>query len=346
MGSVRLASCATLLGSFVALGGCDEADGRGGSFADDEFIEACDPSDEGCKADDASSIAYTCATASVDANGTWWSYEVPGFNNLSQTIGISIHKGAAPGDKDNLEFIGTEYLDRTHTETWSNGNLTVRLGLKSAAAGSQYGAKSVAVTHANAGVEAGLDNGYCESKQLPTFDEAPPGHGAGASLAQELDGKWRANDPTTASDVEFRLTEGHDGKAIGPMLGRMRCVPDAGGAEPVSGNSFPSSVAYNLFSIVMVGKQLWDTFVCATDPDGFVESSITIWVTDTRSRLVKTPPKSFCADGLGNRYADVWSVNGHTHAGWLCINNHDPSNMAMYAYVPGKGTSQWVQFWK
>lgn len=308
-----------------------------GELREQDFYEDCGEGE--CR--DAEHIKYTCRTATMDSAGTWWIYEVPSFNNSSEQIGVIISKGGS-SDVTASEPVGNVYLEKSGSQTWSDGNVTVRLGLKSADAGENYGAKSIEVSHANVGITAGLDNGFCDSEEVPHFDQGPPQHPEGSDLAAELNGVWRASDPSSASDIQFKLATAFDGTAAGLMIGRLKCKGDTGeGSATPSGASFPSSIL-DLYSLVMAGKAVVDTFNCASDPNGYVEGSTWVKVVPARSMLTYTPPQEFCPDG--NRWGEVTS--GEKHLGWLCIQNYGPTALSMYAYVPGKPASQWVSFQK
>lgn len=131
--------CAAVLTSlFSNVIGCADIDGGSddGSFTEKSF---------GVSAD----IYYSCKTSTTSSDGATWSYETNEVMNLMSAVKVRVTRGA--------DDFGAVTLPKVHTDTFSDGNLTLTLV--------QMGAnKSIEVKHNRAGLFASAQNGSCTSE--------------------------------------------------------------------------------------------------------------------------------------------------------------------------------------
>ena len=106
----------------------------------------------------AANIVYKCAVATQAQDGTTWRYEVPEIMNLMSQIKISVFQ--------NETKYGPLNLNRSETDTFTDGNLTVKL--------TQLGdKKSIKVEHASIGHVAKADNGWCTQSINDQYSNGP-----------------------------------------------------------------------------------------------------------------------------------------------------------------------------
>ena len=123
---------------------------------------------------ESSKVAYNCITATVDANGTKWSYHVPEIMNLMDVISISVIKSEKQTSNQSVrpQKMPVVFLNKVNRDEFSNQNLTVRLQNVS------DGRKSISVMHRELGnLTASAENGWCKSSYTQTgpneFMESP-----------------------------------------------------------------------------------------------------------------------------------------------------------------------------
>ena len=130
----------------------------------------------------AANVIYSCEVSTLGSDGTKWSYQTDEIMNLMRSIQLVVYQ--------NEQRYGPLNLNKVNTDTFSDGNLTVRLV--------QVGAgKSIEVEHRNTSLFARAENGWCSAKQSDRYADAQPGD------------SWSTNDgsyDTFSVDIEERCS--------------------------------------------------------------------------------------------------------------------------------------------
>lgn len=108
----------------------------------------------------AANVIYTCEVSTLGSDGTKWSYQTDEIMNLMRGIQLTVFQ--------NEQRYGPLNLNKVNTDTFSDGNLTVRLV--------QVGAgKSIEVEHRNTSLFAHAENGWCFAQHSDRYAGAQPG---------------------------------------------------------------------------------------------------------------------------------------------------------------------------
>ena len=108
----------------------------------------------------AARVIYSCKTSTIASDGTTWTYQTDEIMNLMRSIKLTVLQ--------NEQRYGPLSLGKVNTDTFSDGNLTVKLvqsGL----------GKSIEVEHRNTSLFAGAGNGWCSASESDRYSQAESG---------------------------------------------------------------------------------------------------------------------------------------------------------------------------
>lgn len=127
-------------------------------------------------------VVYRCEVQTIIADGSAWRYQTDEIMNLMEDVKLTV--------SHDYETYGPFSLPKIDTDTFSDGNLTIKLV--------QLGAKkSISVDHSNMSLFARAENGWCSSMETDRYEDQPADHWGDADQNRQdnLPGERRLDVP-------------------------------------------------------------------------------------------------------------------------------------------------------
>ncbi len=312
-------------------------------------------------------VIYDCVTGTTAASGVKWTYKTPAIMNLLDFITVEVSKSEseAPCARPKVESFGSIILNKTATDTFSNGNITVTL--------TQVGAKkSIGVTHGSVGVTARAENGWCRSSRVESVEPDTSTHVWNMKSYEALNGQWRP-DPRFAPNgttIEFDslVNIPQDRQALyGYMTyyGTCRTRLDLNSTnyfdnvDPRNPGDRLSRISRGhkgfvmLLDIVVMALEVWKTVSCNSNPNEIRKQSKVIeWLYNKNNKFPMWF-KNACASRQGDQvmYAHVPEPYNGSSA-YLCATHwpaRDGQPEAIELLSSGTSSDQlneWIRFFR